>query len=250
MIMTKDIRESGGYMERLSVDFFITDTTDLERKQYLLLHALKGHYQEFSRNCLYPSLAELIDLTTTLNALLQQQKDIRAHLPKRLKGLDIKKGKLMFESPRNLDADIERIADFIVWSLTAINRCIDEGMNIYNFVEEHIAIEEVGIMPMYREEGYWFVPDVRAALLHLLRYEVSLYTSATERYRTLRTRLLDSIEEKYIARSPESLKLELIDKYQDLPNPATYRCEVDLEFPYAETILPIAKRKLMKHLFS
>jgi hypothetical protein len=37
-------------------------------------------------------------------------------------------------------------------------------------------------------------------------------------------------------------------KYHDLPNPATYRCEVDIDFPYQDTVLPVAKRKLMAHL--
>jgi hypothetical protein len=41
--------------------------------------------------------------------------------------------------------------------------------------DEQISIEEVGIMPAYRQEGYWLVPDTQAAQLNLLRYEVSLF---------------------------------------------------------------------------
>jgi hypothetical protein len=131
-----------------------------------------------------------------------------------------------------------------------LKRAIEEGMHIYNFVDEHISIEEVGIMPAYREEGYWLVPDTRAAHLNLLRYQVSLFSSTSERYRALKTVVVDSLAEGAIKLSPESVKLLLMKRYQDLPNPATYRCEVDMDFPYLETILPVGKRKLMAQLVS
>jgi hypothetical protein len=108
----------------------------------------------------------------------------------------------------------------------------------------------VGIVPAYKQEGYWFVPDLRADLLHLLRYEMALFSSANERFRSLKTTLIDSLEERLIKHSPESVKLSLVKRYSELPNPATYRCEVDIDFPYQETILPIAKRKLMAYLVS
>jgi hypothetical protein len=72
-----------------------------------------------------------------------------------------------------------------------------------------------------------------------------LFTETNERYRTLKTRLLESIEQRLVKLAPESIKRQLMEKYHDLPNPATFWCDTDLEFPYSETILPIAKRKLL-----
>ena len=71
-----------------------------------------------------------------------------------------------------------------------------------------------------------------------------------KRYRTLKTVLLESLDEGAVKRAPEWVKMTLLEKYRDLPNPATYRCEVDIEFPYQETTLPVAKRKLMAQLVS
>jgi hypothetical protein len=48
-----------------------------------------------------------------------------------------------------------------------------------------------------------------------------------------------------IQKSPEVIKLEVMRRYHDLPNPAMYMCETDLDFPYESTVLPIAKRKFM-----
>jgi len=233
----------------LRLETFLSGSSDFEARQYAILQGLKEYYQSFSNNKLYPSLSELVDLHSTLQGLAQKRDDIQSHLPQQLTDIDLKNKQLVFE-PLGMSTEDARVIELIVWAMPLIKKAMEEGMNIYNFVDEHITIEGIGILPMYREEGYWFVPDARAHQLHLLRYEVSLYTSAEERYRTLKTRLLESLERQAIAASPESIKLMLIEKYRDLPNPATFMCETELDFPYGETILPVAKRKFMVHLFS
>jgi hypothetical protein len=228
-------------MMKLSLDTFLTGTGDVEATQYRVLEGLKAYYGEFSHNRLYPSLSELVELHRALVEIINSMSDIQGHLPHELKEVDLSEGKLVYQTSGLTDDDLARAADLIVWALPRIQQAIDEGINIYSFVDEHIQIEHVGILPMYREEGYW---------LHLLRYELSLFTSANERYRLLKTVNIGEIEQKYIHRSPEAIKLQLIEQYRDLPNPATYVCETDLDFPYVETILPIAKRKLMAQVYS
>jgi hypothetical protein len=127
---------------------------------------------------------------------------------------------------------------------------LEEGTGLYDFVENHINIEEVGIVPSYREEGYWFVPDPKGSVVHLLRYEISLFSDSKEKFRSLKTTEVDAIEEGAVRLPPETLKLDLIRKYRDLPNPATYVSEIDIDFPFAETLLPVAKRKFMAHICS
>ena len=47
---------------------------------------------------------------------------------------------------------------------------------------------------------------------------------------------------------PEALKIDLIKEFPELPNPATYSFNIEVDFPFNETILPIAKRKLIRRL--
>jgi hypothetical protein len=234
---------------QLRLETFLSGSTDFEARQYAILQGLKEHHQSFSNNRIYPSLSELVELYATLQGLAHKRDDIQSHLPQRLTDIDIKNKQLIYEPLERGKGD-EHVIDLVIWALPLIKDAMEEGMSIYNFVDENIRIEGVGILPMYREEGYWFVPDCRARLLHLLRYEVSLYTSAEERFRMLKTRLLESMEQSPIGTAPESLKLMLVERYRDLPNPATFVCETELDFPYGETILPVAKRKLMVQLFS
>ena len=46
----------------------------------------------------------------------------------------------------------------------------------------------------------------------------------------------------------ENIKYELIKSRNDLPNPAVYSIETQLNFPVEETLLPIAKRSLVKFI--
>ncbi|HUI63943.1 MAG TPA: hypothetical protein VL126_03810, partial [Bacteroidota bacterium] len=205
-------------------------------------------YGEFSHNRLYPALADLVQLAEDFQALQQRRDGMLAQLPQRLREVDLHNMHLVYEPAGHESPEFRRMMDLIAWALPHIERAIEEGSGIYEFVNQHVRIDDVGIVPAYREEGYWFVPEARAALLHLMRYEVSIYSVPNERYRSLKTVVLESVSEGSVRRSAESLKREIIRKYRDLPNPATFRCESDIDFPFAETLLPVAKRKLMAHL--
>ena len=169
-------------------------------------------------------------------------------MPQRLRDVDIENMHLVYEPAGSETPEFRKVMDLVEWVLPRVEEAMREGIGIYEFVDQHISIGEVGILPAYRGEGYWFVPDPKAALLHLLRYEVAIFSASNERFRSLKTTPLGSLAEGAVRRSPESLKLELIRKYRDLPNPATFTCEVDIDFPFVETLLPVAKRKFMAHL--
>jgi len=237
-------------MERLSLQTFVTAQRDSEIAQYTILNGMRGFRRDFSHSRLYPALSDLIQLHQELSEFLQRQEEMKRGFPQQLKDLDEERLQFVFEPANQEHGELQAIADLILWALPLIQEAIEEGTEIYNFVEEHISIEGVGIMPMYCDEGYWFVREPRRSLLHLMRYEVSLFTSSTGRYRTLKTKLLESIEQGSLLQAPETIKLSLLERYHDLPNPATYQCDTDLEFPFTETMLPVAKRKFMAHLFS
>lgn len=237
-------------MHRLSLETFLAAGPDHESNQYRILQGLKCATSEFVHNRLYPALSELADLLQSLKALVQQSSSLEQHLPRQLTGIDLEEQTLSYQPHPLAGSDFSRVLDLIRWAIPRVESALEEGMRIYDFVEENLAIEEVGIIPMYKDEGYYFVPENQEEILHLLRYETSLYTSGTERFRGLKTSLVDSVPRAGIARSPESIKLALIEQNRDLPNPATFLCETSLDFPFRETILPVAKRKLLSRVFS
>jgi hypothetical protein len=141
--------------------------------------------------------------------------------------------------------DLTAVENLINWSLPEIERVIHEGVSVHEYVEKELSVEHVGILPNYREEGYFFVPDNQHQKLKLFRFELSIFKSSEDEYRSLKTRFLKALKQGRVQLSPGSIKLDLIREEKELPNPATYAFDTSLDFPFDQTILPVAKRKLM-----
>ncbi|WP_456425594.1 hypothetical protein [Rhodocaloribacter sp.] len=235
-------------MSRLSLDLFLSAGADFEGAQYRILDRLKRIRGAFSRNIIYPHLGELVEVYGALKRLLGSLDDLQKSLPGVLKGIDPETHEVLFEKPELGTGHMGLIEDLIQWALPLIQDAIEEGRTIFEFVEDHLYLEEVGLVPSYVEEGYLLVPDRRSRCLYILQYNLSIFTSAEERFRSLKTTHVKTIEYEGIAVAPQVVKLDLLAERRELPNPATYFIETVLDFPYEPTVLPIAKRKLLRHL--
>lgn len=237
-------------MIKLNVELFLAARSDYESSRYRILSGLQHARQEFSRNRIYPPLAELIELYRTLKAITQGSAGIRSELPKRISRFDLKERRVVFEPIDLSGDDLAAIEELINWALPNILAAIEMGQTIFNFVDENLQLQEVGLLPSYVQEGYLLVPELRRGLLHVVRYEVSIFTGADQQYRNLKTETIETVPIARLGFSPGSIKQELMQSHRELPNPATYYFDTDLDFPFAETMLPVAKRKLLRKLYS
>lgn len=237
-------------MAELRLNHFLTAVHDYESAQYKVLGKLQKARQAFSRNIVYPYLSSLVNLYDSLQAIVNGMENVKQGLPRRLQKVDLDNHTLKYEYPALDDDQMTVVRELVGWSMPFIQEAIEEGRTIFEFVEDHLSIGEVGLIPSYVEEGYLIVPDLSDSALHILKYDVSLFTDTKERYRSLRTAHIKTIPGQQIGRSPQSIKLELIEEHRELPNPATYLCDTEIAFPFEETVLPIAKRKLMRYLYT
>ncbi len=237
-------------MGALSLDLFTSAAYDLERAQYRVLSGLQAVQRAFSQNQIYPHLGELVKLYGTLRTIAQRSDDLEGALPGRVKRIDLENKKVEYEWPDLDRGEVARVRELIEWALPRIQAAIEEGRTIYEFVDENLRLEEVGLVSSYVQEGYLFVPDRAAGALHILQYSLSIYAGVEEQYRSLRTTHLQSIACGSVTPSPRDVKLRLVAERRDLPNPATYFFDTDLAFPFEPTVFPVAKRKLMRHLAS
>ncbi len=237
-------------MERISIESFFTSETDLEINQYRILGGIREVCGNFDKKKIYPSLAGLIELKQSLDKIKDERNNLNEKFPKHIKGFDINSKKIIYESKGNVNHNnnIEEIFNLIDWAIPYIVDAIDEGIVLFDFVDDNIKLEQVGILPMYKDEGYFMVTDNAAFELQVHRYESTLFSSGKEKYRSLKTEFVKSERQVIIKRSPESIKHELIKERKDLPNPATFLFDTDLDFPFTETIFPVVKRKLMSHI--
>ena len=237
-------------MEPISLEIFFDSETDWEMNQYRILAGIKAARAEFDRKKIYPSLATLIKLKRELNQIKEERNCLNQQFPRQIKGFDTKEQKVIYDSAENinLDENIEVIFGLIDWAVPYINEAIEEGIVLFDFVENNLSLEQVGIMPMYKDEGYFMITDNIAVELQVHRYECTLFSSGKEKFRTLKTELVKSKKQGIIKELPENIKLEIIKERTDLPNPAIFLLNSDLEFPFIETMLPVAKRKMISHI--
>ncbi len=235
-------------MNALRLEHFMGAGADFEGAQYRVLGGIQQVRRAFARNLIYPYLAHLIKLYESLTTIVDQLEGLRASLPGTMKEVDLKARRIVYEKPALAPDQMSFVEDLIRWALPHIQAAIEEGRTVYEFVDEHLHLEEVGILPSYVEEGYLILPDLQNGQLHVLQYTLSVFTSSDEQFRSLRTAHVKSLPQHGVYRSPQSIKLDLLAEHRELPNPATYFFATDLEFPFESTVLPIAKRKLMAHL--
>jgi len=237
-------------MEQLSLEIFFDSETDLEMNQYRILAGIKNACTDFCHKKIYPSLAILIKLDRELKQLKDERNYLKNNFPKQIKEFDINNQKVIYEYSKKpeLNDNIENIFALIDWAQPLIKEAIDEGTILFDFVEENMLLEQVGILPIYKEEGYFFITDNIISELQVHRYECSIFTSGDEKYRSLKTEIVKTEKQGIIKRLPETIKCELIKERTDLPNPATFLFDTELDFPFTETIMPVAKRKMISYI--
>lgn len=237
-------------MMTLRLETFIEAYRDYELGQYRVLAGLQSARTELSHNRLYPTLSELVSLYQSLVEVIRARNDLTQELPRRIIGLDLRDRKVLYETLSMSREELNVVGELIQWALPKIQDAIEEGKTIYNFVEERITLEEVGLLPSYVDEGYLLVPDPKGSQLHVIRYEVSIFSGADQQYRNLKTQTIKTFPLHGLNVSPWHVKQMLMSELRDLPNPATYTFASEIDLPYAETLLPIAKRKLLRRLYS
>jgi len=235
-------------MEGISFDIFLSGIRDAESTQYRLLAYLQRIRDAYSRNVIYPHLAELVDLHATLGGVAGRLAEARDAIPGRLSGVDLNAHRLIYEKSDLGFDELDDLEALVQWALPRIRDTIEEGRAIFEFVDENVRLEHVGIVPSYVEEGFLLVPDRSARRIHVVRYQLSIFSGADERFRTLKTTHLRSIEAGGILPNPAEIKRDLAVEFRELPNPSTFLLATELDFPFRETVLPVAKRKLLKNL--
>jgi len=238
------------HQTKLNLNLFTKVQDDLEKRQYIILAELKKISTEFQFYKIYPHLSRLVELHRTLKDVTARLSDLRDKFPKRISKIDWVNRAIEHEVVFVDGTDLQNVESLIQWALPEIERTIHEGVTIHEFVSEKLSVEHVGIVPNYMDEGYFFLPDNQKRKLNLFRFEISIFQSAEDQYRSLKTTFLKSLKKNRAEFSPNSLKLRLIREQKELPNPATFSFHTELDFSFKQTILPVAKRKLMQKIYS
>lgn len=233
-------------MKQLSETWFVEGYIDFELKKYTLLAYLQQINYYFNENKLYPQLADLIFHYNNIVAFRENKKYLQEHFPKKLTGLQIEKLQLLYEQMIEDDELMQELEDIINYSAGEMKTTISSGTEIYEFVEEKLTISPVGLVPLDIQEGYFFLSAGNSKNTRVYHYRLSFFEKHDEKYRSMKTLYVDQWKRSMV-NTYENIKYDLIKKHQ-VSNPAVYSIETELSFPIEETLLPIAKRTLVKYI--
>lgn len=234
-------------MKTLSQTWFAEGYIDFELKKYTILAYLQEVNRHFDENRLYPQLADVIFHYHNLVKFRENKKFLQEQFPKRLTGIQIENLQLLYEQMIEDDELMEELENIIHYAADEMKGAIKNGSEIYEFVEQKIQIEPVGLVPLDNKEGYFFLTsgDTHATLVY--HYRLSIFEKHDEQYRAIKTAFISEWR-RSIANTYENMKYTLIREKKDLPNPAVYTIATPLAYPLEETLLPIAKRCLVRYI--
>lgn len=234
-------------MKSLGLNWFIEGSIDFEYKKYILLDYLQEINRHFDKSKLYPNLTDLVFHYNNLRAFKQNKTVLQQAFPQRLSQADIEALKLTYEKIVQDDNSMLEIERIISYAIKKMDPAIQTGKEIYDFVESRLNIDPVGLVPLVPYNGYFSLRNGNDRTNWVYEYQITIFESKDDKYRGINIQFIDTFEQS-ITNTPEAIKLNLIKNRTHLPNPAVYYVHSDITFPLEQTLLPVAKRSLVKYI--
>ena len=234
-------------MNRLDKNWLTDGLIDFEYKKYVLLAYLKYIRQNFSVNRLYPFLSDLIDHYNNLKNLQKDKMDLSIQFPKQLNLEELWESKLTYEKIVKDDNISKELEEIMIYALDKIQDTMDIGKEIYETVEENMKVIPIGLRSLYQNEGFMLIDTNDNADVKIYKYQITVFEGPSDKYRAIHTTYLGDVK-KSISTTYEQVRLNLIRTNKNLINPATYLINSRNTYPLEETMLPVAKRLLVRHV--
>jgi len=234
-------------MKSLGINWFIEGSIDFEYKKYILLDYLQEINRHFDKSKLYPNLTDLIFHFNNLLYFKKNKSMLQQAFPQRLTQADLDAVKLTYQKIVEDDNTMNEIEQIITYAMQKMDPAIQTGKEIYDFVESCLNIDPIGIVPLLPYHGYFSLRNGREKTNLIYEYQITIFENKDDKYRGININFIDTYEQSII-NTPEAVKLDLIRRNKYLPNPAVYYVQSDISFPLEQTLLPVAKRSLVKYI--
>jgi len=175
----------------------------------------------------------------------EHKKLIYKQFPQRISRADFKNLEIVYQKIVEDDDTMREIEEIVQFSAPKFAYVLQTGKEIYDYIESHLEISPVGITPLYRDAGYLFLNEYPGQEIKVYEYQMSIFENNFKKYRGIRTEYIDTIR-RSLTNTFENLKVSLVQKSKHLPNPATFIIKSKVPCSFEQSLLPIAKRSLVK----
>jgi len=225
--------------------------SDWETNQYTILNKVKEWSNNLHRNRLFPSIEESIQLNLALEDILRDNIESKLWFDNEIRSRKINERFIVYEKAHQIGNQLDKLFTFIDWALELNKQVLEEGRVIKNFVDENLYVKRISTIERnYNGKGYFTLPNNQNQFLNIYLYEIILDWSEDNLYQRMSSNLVRSIPFYLIEKSVEEIVIDFINSSKTLYEPVVYVFETDLDFPFKETMFPIAEEKLLKHLSS
>jgi len=236
-------------MTALDVKKLTSCGSDWESNQYTILNKVKEWLQNLHKNKLFPSIEESIQLNLALEDILKDNIESKLWFDNEIRSRKINERFIVYEKAHQIGNQIDKLFNFIDWALQLNRPVLEEGRIIKNFVDENLSVKRISTLERnYNGKGYFTLPNNKDQILNIYLYEILLDWSEENLYQRMSSNLVKSIPFNLIDDSIEEIVIDFITNSQTLYEPVVYIFKTDLDFPYTETMFPIAEEKLLKSL--
>ena len=146
-------------MGTLSENWLTEDLMDFEYKKYLVLGYLQIVETHFNEQKLYPDFAELIAHYKNIIQLKNNTATLENNFRKNLSGIEYANFKLKYNSVID-DESLNELKQIISFCEPLFENELGKGKSIFDFAEQHILSDHIGILPLYKTEGYFILHPI------------------------------------------------------------------------------------------
>lgn len=225
---------------KLSVNWVTEPVFDFEYKKYQLLGYLQEKELELHSSRIYPHIEELDAHLKMLQKFIQAKNQWDDSFRKELTGLDLQKGKLLYQLPK-MDVGLEQLLAIVQFSHEKINDCYDDFKQEAEAIKKQIHLEILGLLPSYVKEGFLLIRQQKEILVFNYSVQPVLDAAGEKKFRY-------QYLEKHtpsLTVNEESVKREVTKKYRNqFDHPVFFQISTHPDFPIYETILPLTSQEL------
>ena len=230
-------------MKKLQPDWFTQTWLDAEYQKYVVMAYLQTVEQNFKADRLCPDLTDLRSHYADGVSFSRGKGTLNAAFPKRVSSVVGPPPRIEF-TPEVADpvymSELDSIMDF---ALPRFQSMLAQGQQRWTDIASSLTLTPIGLMPLRPDEGYLLLCATNRLEAQVYQFSITLYSDKEPGGRMVQLRYVEAVRTSLV-NTAENIKLDLIRRYSQLPNPATYRLETARAYPVQETLLPIARQLL------